>query len=117
MVRRKGIRCASVAVLAVALSMQVAFAAPARLTAQLRAAGCCGTDCTRIVARTCDCCHLGLAADGPMAPPASGPWQVTALVTGPALVLAPTSDPAPLRGFDPVTVGPPLFLALRSLRL
>src|SRR5262245_27736916 len=118
-VRWKGIRRAVVIAVTAALNLQVASAAATQLTAQLRAAGCCATHCARTVARSCDCCHLNQSADGPMAvrSTSSGGQPAVVCAMNPALVAAPTADAAPLRRCDLAGVGPPLFLAQRSLLL
>jgi hypothetical protein len=111
-------RSALVAMVAAMLSVQVALAAPAHLTAQLRAAACCATYCSPAMARGCDCCHVTQGADGLRAlPPASSPGHsAAALVMTPVPIIAPTAIPASLHGSEPAGNGPPLFLALRSLR-
>src|SRR5262245_18798451 len=110
-------RSAVVAVVAAALSVQVALAAPAHLTAQLRAAGGCAPDCRGVMARECDCCHVTQGTDGLRAVPPSGPKQSpVALLMSPVPVATPPGAPASVHGSDLVRNGPPLFLALCSLR-
>jgi hypothetical protein len=118
LVRGKGIRSAFVAVVAAALSVQVALAAPAHLTAQLRAAACCATNCSPAMARGCDCCHITRGADDLRAlPPAFSLGQpAIALVMTPVPIIVPTGVPASLHVSERARNGPPLFLALRSLR-
>ena len=117
-VRGNGTRSVLVAVLAAALSVQVAVAEPTHVTAQLRAARCCATDCSRGIARSCDCCHTRGGADGLGAvPPASNLGaSVAGLVVSSVPVAAPASAPTLLHRSEAARVGPPLFLALRSLR-
>jgi len=107
-----------VAVVAAALSAQVALAAPKELTAQLRAAACCATNCGSGLARGCDCCHPTQTADGLRAlPPASSlGHSAVALVMTPVPVIAPTGVPAPFHGFELARYEPPRFLTLCSLR-
>jgi hypothetical protein len=118
LVRRKVMRSALLTVVAATLSVQVALAAPAHLTAQLRAAGCCATHCSHAMARGCNCCHIAQGADDLRAlPPASSPGHsAVALVMTPVPIIAPTGVPASLHASEPARNGPPLFLALRSLR-
>jgi len=118
LVRRKGMRSALVAVVAATLSVQVALATPAHLTARLRAAGCCATHCSHAMARGCNCCHIAQGADDLRAlPPASSPGHsAVALVMTPVPIIAPTGVLASLHASEPARNGPPLFLALRSLR-
>jgi len=68
-------RSALVALAAAALGVQVAIAAPAQLTEQLRAASCCASDCGRVMAPGCDCCHVTQGTDGLQAPPPTSPGQ------------------------------------------
>jgi len=112
-------RAALMAAVAAALSFQVALAAPARLTAQLRAAACCAADCSRAMGRRCDCCHVTQGADGLRAlPPTSSlGLPAVALLMDPVPVAASNGAPASLQGYEPARNGPPLFLAQRSLRL
>jgi hypothetical protein len=118
LVRRKVMHSALVAVVAATLSVQVALAAPTHLTAQLRAAGCCATHCSHAIARGCNCCHITQGADDLRAlPPASSLGQpAVALVMTPVPIIPPTGIPASLHGSESARTGPPLFLALRSLR-
>src|SRR5262245_11591987 len=118
LVRREEIRSGLVAVAVAALSVQVTLAAPVHLTTQLRAAACCAAGCSPAMARGCDCCHLTQGADGLRALlPASSLGQSTVtLVMTPVPILAPTGVPGLFHASEPACHGPPLFLALRSLR-
>ena len=113
----------SVAVLAVTMAVRAAYAAPAAVVAQVKAADCCARHCDHRAhpARPDDCCQvLTQATDAALltiAPSVHHPG-IDLLVPlqrtlGRELVLSSVREHA----LGLPRTGPPLFLAIRSLRL
>lgn len=122
MLPKRGLR--AVLAFLVALTVQVAHGAPARMAAELRAATCCAGTCHRSRSRTAaaQCCQIGQQDAGVavVATPHQGARPLAAHVT---LAAAPTDGlaTAPVPGLAashvPKRAGPALFLLTRSLRL
>jgi hypothetical protein len=109
--------------LVLALSVRAAFAAPATLTAQLRAVRCCAEHCKRPGALAPrQCCRVASQAVDPTlksAPAGQGRGPDLDLVTTAASPSSPAAGPVVVTaaGRTSDRAGPPLFLLLRDLRL